>query len=170
MSGREFRRSRYHGPGELLRELVVLVRHLRRLLTLDLQARVPSALRERLMLVVTGVNRCRYCAAFHGRLALREGITREEARGLLAGLVDHCPDEEVPALLYARSWAEHRGRPGEAARQELRRIYGDSLATAIETVLHAIRVGNLLGNTWDYLLCNLSRGRFGCDPPAHREA
>lgn len=160
-----YRRRFYRRPAELLRDLALLARNLRPLLAREREGRLPAAFRERLMLVVTGVNRCRYCAAFHTRLALRAGISREEVRELLAALVQECPADEIPALLYARSWAEREGEADEPSREALRRTYGATRAVAIEAVLHSIRVGNLLGNSWDYLLCRLTRGRIGCDPP-----
>jgi hypothetical protein len=40
-------------------------------------------------------------------------------------------------------------------------IYEPDLAAGIELVLRAIRIGNLLGNTGDYLLFRLSHGRLG---------
>jgi AhpD family alkylhydroperoxidase len=41
---------------------------------------VPAAFRERLMMVVTEVNGCRYCSYSHARLALSAGVSREELR------------------------------------------------------------------------------------------
>ena len=115
------------------------------------------------MLVVTAVNRCRYCAHFHIQVASHSGITPKEARALLGSAVDSCPAHEIPALLYAQHWAERERGPDAAARAGLEAQYGPATARAIERVLSVIWLGNLLGNTLDYLLCWLSRGRVGCD-------
>jgi AhpD family alkylhydroperoxidase len=156
-------RRTYRSPVELARDVRRLTRALAASRRERAGARIPAAFRERLMLVVTGVNRCRYCAAFHGQLALRAGISAEASRALLAGVVDDCPDEELPALRYARHWAENDGREDPSLRAELQRTYGRGGAATIEAALHAIRIGNLVGNTWDALICRLSRGRFGCE-------
>ena len=117
--------------------------------------------RDRLMLAVTAVNGCRYCSYYHAQEALKAGLPDEELQKLLEGVVDNAPAGELPALLYAQHWAETDGKPDKAARQKLLETYGPQRAEAIETVLHMIRMGNLLGNTADYWLSNLSFGRWG---------
>ena len=158
-----FRRRRYESLGEFRQELGYLIQN-RPGLRLALDGNhISGPFRQRLMLVVTSVNRCRYCAAYHSRVSLTEGLSRSEIAGLLEGAgQDGCPEEEIPALLYARHWAEHNARPDKAAVEELAGIYGQEKAALIELVLRTIRLGNLSGNTFDYLLCRFSRGRFGC--------
>jgi AhpD family alkylhydroperoxidase len=114
--------------------------------------RIPPDLRERLMLVVTGVNRCRYCAAAHGVLARRAGLAATEVEDLIGGRVDAAPAEQLFALRFARSWAEHGGYAGEPAFRELERHYGGDTALGITSALHVIETGNLAGNTWDHLV------------------
>lgn len=124
---------------------------------------VDRAFRERLMLAVTSVNRCRYCAAFHAHAARLTGVSAEEAEILLQGRVADAPAREVPALLYALHWAEQDGRPDASLRRQLGEQYGAESAAAIEFALRAIRLGNLAGNTWDAMLHRLSGGRLGAD-------
>jgi AhpD family alkylhydroperoxidase len=112
-------RRAYRGPGELARDLRALLRLHGQLLRLYLRPRIPRAFRERLMLTVTAVNACRYCAAFHCRTAGRLGVPHEEAALLLEGEVAAAPPREVPALLYARHWAEADARPDPAERARL---------------------------------------------------
>ena len=116
------------------------------------------------MLTVTAVNQCRYCAYGHTRLALRAGVPREEIHFLLGGAIRDVPAREIPALLYARHWAERDARPDPEARHTLEQTYGPETAAAIDVVLRAIRIGNLTGSAFDALLCRASRGRFGCPP------
>jgi AhpD family alkylhydroperoxidase len=151
-----FRRRHYHSAAQLWRDL-------RQLIALRAQshAAVTPALRERLMLVVTSVNQCRYCAAFHTRAAQLSGLTPDEIALLLGGDLQHAPASEQPALLYAHGWAAADGAPDLDSNAQLVAIYGPALATGIELVLRAIRIGNLLGNTGDYLLFRLSGGRLG---------
>jgi len=89
------------------------------------------------MLAVTAVNGCRYCSYFHTKQALKSGITAEEIRDLLAGDVANCPQDEAVAA------------------------YGHQKTEAIHLILRMIRMANLLGNSWDYLIYRISFGRKG---------
>jgi hypothetical protein len=40
-------------------------------------------------------------------------------------------------------------------------VYGEETLKAIEIVLRMIRMGNLMGNTFDYVLFKVSFGRLG---------
>ena len=117
--------------------------------------------RERLMLAVTQVNQCRYCADFHAKQALEAGLVQEEIEQLLDGVIDHCPPDEVLAILYARHWAEQAGVPDPEIRQKLVETYGEAKTAAIDIVLRMIQTGNLSGNTVDYLKYRISGGRWG---------
>ena len=125
---------------------------------------LPTAFRERLMLVVTEVNACRYCAHFHARQALVAGLSPEEIQALTAGDFDTSPAEERPAMLYAQHWADADGSPDPAATARITALYGETQASAIELALRMIRIGNLAGNTFDYILYRLSMGRWGIQP------
>lgn len=151
-----FTRRHYRRPGELWGDL-------RRIALLRGEGRISPALRQRLMLMVTSVNRCPYCASFHGYVSRLSGITGEEIAQLLDGSAQRVPEEDAPALLYARLWAETRGQPAPELRTQLVERYGEAQAAAIERVLSTIWVGNLLGNTWDAILFRLSGGRLGDD-------
>lgn len=89
------------------------------------------------MLVVTAVNQCLYCAAFHSRAATLSGLALDEVALLLTGELQHTPAAELPALLYAHGWAAAAAsdRNGEA---ELVAIYGPDQAAGIVLVLHMI--------------------------------
>ncbi len=139
-------------------DITFVLRHFRYLR----RGSVSAAFRERLILTVTAVNQCLYCAYGHARLALRAGVQRDEIESLLCGAIPDVPTREIPALLYARHWAERDACPDPEARRTLEQTYGSETAMAIEVVLRAIRIGNLTGNAFDALLCRASRGRFGC--------
>ena len=112
------------------------------------------------MLAVTSVEGCRYCSYFHSKLALKGGITQGEIGKLLSGEVQDCPEEEHMAILYAQHWAESNACPDPEAVEKLEEIYGSERAEAIHLMLRMIRLGNLLGNTWDYLLYRISFGKW----------
>ena len=118
--------------------------------------------RERLMMVVTEVNGCRYCSTYHSRLALTSGVSDAELRELLDGSIPQdAPAEELPALRYAHNWAEKNAQPDLEAEKRLSEVYGDEKAEAIHIILRMIRAGNLLGNLADFLLYRFTFGRFG---------
>ena len=112
-------------------------------------------------MAVTTVNGCRYCSYFHAKQALKSGLPQEEISQMLSGDVDSCPEEEAVAVIYAQHWAESNTHPDPEAIQKLQETYGFEKVEAIHLVLRMIRLGNLLGNSWDYLLYRISRGKWG---------
>ena len=156
----KFPKRFYHNPIHFLQDIAFLLVHAPRARA-RVRGTISPAFRERLMMAVTSVNECRYCAHFHAQVALVSGITRAEIEQILDGEFSRAPESELPALLYAQHWAETNAQPDPAVRAKLVATYGDDTARAIEYVLRMIRVGNLLGNTFDYILYRLSFGRLG---------
>lgn len=169
MSRNQFTKRFYHNPIPLLQDVAYVLANAPRTRAL-VRNNIPPSFRERLMLAVTGVNACRYCAYFHTRLALTLGIERAEIEQILGGVVESAPANERVALAYAQHWAETNAQPDPAARATLVATYGDGTARAIELVLRMIRVGNLLGNTFDYVLYRVSFGRYGAASPQQKIA
>lgn len=158
---RGFRKRHYHNVSDLRHDLATLARERRRIKSSQGGAMIEKAFQERLMLAVTEVNGCRYCAYAHARIALSAGLSRSDVEALAAGDLEGSPPEQIPALLYARHWAETDGRPDLEARRRVLEIYGQDMTEAIELSMRVIRVANLAGNTWDYVLYRLSFGRWG---------
>ncbi|MHB0885394.1 MAG: carboxymuconolactone decarboxylase family protein [Bacillota bacterium] len=158
---RPFKRRVYHGLGQFWGEFRYLLANRHKLRAVMRGGLVSFAFRERLMLAVTSVNRCRYCTYYHSKLALESGLEPAEMHSLLGGGFEGSPPEEAPALLYAQHWAETEGRPDPEAVRRLTETYGPEKAEAIDLVLRAIRMGNLSGNTFDYFLHLISFGRWG---------
>jgi len=156
-----FRRRFYHNPGALWRDVRAVAARRRAQGSVMQGDVLHPAFRRRLMLAVTAVNGCRYCSYFHAHQALKQGIAPAEIKALGDGLFQDCPDQELPALLYAQHWAATDAHPDPVARERLLAIYGPTMVEAIELALCTIRVGNLLGNTGDYALYRLSFGRWG---------
>lgn len=156
-----FPRRYYHRPRALLHDMRVVLDRRKELQPLLRGETLPIPFRERLMLVVTQVNACRYCAYAHARQALVAGLSRQELDALTEGDFDTSPPGERPALLYAQHWAEAEGHPDPGATAHLITLYGEQTATAIDLALRMIRIGNLVGNTADYVLYRLSFGRWG---------
>ncbi|MCI0477255.1 MAG: carboxymuconolactone decarboxylase family protein [Anaerolineales bacterium] len=146
----------YHNPIHFFQDVAFILTNASRT-----RGAISPAFRERLMMAVTSVNACRYCAHFHAQVALTTGISRAEIEQILGGEFSRAPERELPALLYAQHWAETNAQPDPAVRAQFVQVYGDDTARAIERVLRMIRIGNLLGNTGDYVLYRLSFGRLG---------
>jgi AhpD family alkylhydroperoxidase len=156
-----FQRRTYRNLNEFLTDVRIILSRRQEIRALMRDGTIAPAFRERLMLAVTEVNGCRYCSHAHARAALSTGVSREEIEALAVSMFDGSPPDEVPALLYAQHWAEANARPEAAARQRVVGHYGEGTVGKIELALHMIRVGNLLGNTFDYLLHRISFGRWG---------
>ncbi len=159
MEGNE--RRIYHGFGELFTDLRKIMSRRREIRPLMQGELIAPAFRERLMLTVTAVNSCRYCSYGHARAALSEGVSRDEIEALGNGFFDDSPAEEVPAMLYAQHWAESSGEPEPSVRDQVVARYGEPVVAAMELAMRMIRMGNLSGNTIDYLLHRISFGRLG---------
>lgn len=157
----KFPRRTYHRLGEFLDDFKFMWEH-RPLIRKAMREIIPFAFRERLMMVVTQVNGCRYCSYFHAKESLRAGLGTDELRQLLTGMIPQdTPADELVALTYAQHWAESDAHPDSQVYQKLVETYGIEKSEAIHIILRMIRIGNLLGNTFDYWLYRLSFGHWG---------
>lgn len=113
---------------------------------------VSKAFAEKIMMVVTAVNGCRYCSYGHGRAALAAGVTESELQKLMALDLNGSDKNEVIALAFAQHYAESGCNPDPAAWNRVIEFYGEETANNIAVYLRMITFGNLLGNTFDALL------------------
>jgi AhpD family alkylhydroperoxidase len=157
----QFKKRTYKNLRDVFSDLSFPIRNRSRLREVSRKELISPAFRERLMLAVTAVNGCRYCSRFHAKQALKSGITTGEITELLAGDVANCPQDEAVAVVYAQHWAESNTHPDSEAVQRLQQTYGREEAEAIHLILRMIRMANLLGNSWDYLIYRMSFGRKG---------
>jgi AhpD family alkylhydroperoxidase len=155
-----FRKRTYSSLKELIKDLTFPLLNRKQLREVRHKELLSPAFQERLMLAVTAVEGCRYCSYFHSKLALKGGVSQEEIAKLLSGEVECCPEEEALAVLYAQHWAESDACPDPEAVDRLKETYGTEKAEAIHLMLRMIRLGNLLGNSWDYLLYRISFGKW----------
>jgi alkylhydroperoxidase family enzyme len=132
-------------PSRLLPWLVELARTAPGLgATYGLRRTLDARTRERLMLAVTEVNGCRYCAWIHG--SWQEFLGDRDDDGAV----------EDALLAYGRAAAD-AGRPLDAAGLE--RVIPAEAVTAVRATVAQIEVSNLVGNTVDGLLARLTRKR-----------
>jgi AhpD family alkylhydroperoxidase len=114
--------------------------------------RVSRQFSEKIMLAVTCVNGCRYCAYGHTRAALAMGIPEAELRKIVVGEWGDFPEQEAVALAFAQHYAESACQPDPAALQRFLDYYGRDTAQDILAYMRMITFGNLYGNTFDALL------------------
>jgi AhpD family alkylhydroperoxidase len=156
-----FNRRTYHDLNDFINDASSIMKQRKQIKSLMSGGLLTNEFRERLMLTVTEVNGCRYCQYAHARMALEAGLSQEEINTLSTGTFKNCPEEEVPALLYGQHWAETNGKPDEEAQQNILNIYGTEKVQAMHLAMRMIRMGNLIGNTWDYFLFRISFGHWG---------
>ncbi|NTU63364.1 MAG: carboxymuconolactone decarboxylase family protein [Chloroflexi bacterium] len=116
------------------------------------QWRISRPFAEKIMMAVTQVNGCRYCSYAHTRMALQAGVSEIELHNLLSGELNHLPEHEIIAVLFAQHYAEQADRDDAAAWQRLQDAYGADVAGDILTHIRVITFANLYGNTFDALL------------------
>lgn len=158
---KEFKKRTYKNIGQFFSDINFMRTHRDELHAAMNNGLVDDAFRERLMMAVTSVNGCRYCSYMHSKEALKAGVTAEEIAAMTECEFGTCPDEEQPALLYAQHWAESNAQPEEEPRNRVLDIYGEEKFGTIELMLRMIRMGNLLGNSFDKVLFTLSFGLLG---------
>jgi len=111
---------------------------------------------EKVMTVVTAVNGCTYCAWFHAKQAVTSGISEKEVKNMLNLLFEaDASDFEMPALLYAKHYAETNRNPDEVMTKNLFDFYEERTAKHIILMIRMIFFGNLSGNTCDAFLSRL---------------
>jgi AhpD family alkylhydroperoxidase len=156
----KFNKRLYKKPGDFFSDLWFIFRNLNKLNETMKNKVISFSFRERLMLAVTSVNGCRYCSYFHTKEALKSGMDTQEISQLLTGEFGNCPEDEAPAILFAQHWAESNGHADTQTVQRIEQLYGTQKTEVINLILHMIRLGNMTGNTWDYLRYSLSSGKL----------
>jgi AhpD family alkylhydroperoxidase len=156
---KNFNKRLYPNLREFASDLAFVLRRMDKMKALMRGELIDARFRERLMMAVTEVNGCRYCAYYHTKQALAAGIGSEELEEISQLSFESSPEAQRPALLYAQHWAESDAHPDPDAWECLRDAYSPEELDLIELSLRTIRIGNLMGNLGDYLLFKLSFGR-----------
>jgi AhpD family alkylhydroperoxidase len=145
-------KKRSYTPRSFFRDLREMLARRSEIRDTARSGRVSQAFAEKIMMAVTAVNGCRYCAYFHTRQALAEGVSQDEIARILALELDEFPPEEAVALAFAQHWAETAGQPDPEAEHRFRGTYGPQVSNDIMNWIRMITMGNLMGNSWDALL------------------
>lgn len=158
---KKFNKRVYSSFNEFFGDIKFLIKNHGQIKDLNSNKLISKEMQERLILAVTAVNSCRYCTYYHSKLALKSGVTNKELNTLLNGSVDNSPPEEKLALLYAKHWADQAGIPDQKFKEKIIEAYGPKKAEVINLAIRTINFGNLMGNTFDYLLFKISFGHLG---------
>jgi AhpD family alkylhydroperoxidase len=148
-------RKRIYSPRSFFSDLRDVVRHMPHLRVTMRSRRVPRPFMEKIMLVITQVNGCRYCSYFHTRMALTSGVDEVEIEKLMALETGDFSPEQAVALAFAQHYAESGCCPDPEAEARFRSYYGPQVSGDIMNVIHMIKMGNLAGNTLDAFLSRL---------------
>lgn len=113
---------------------------------------LSTELIEKVMLTVTEINGCEVCTVFHNKVAEKEGIKEEEIQMLFVADVEEIPQEDAPAILFSREYANSSGNPSEDSWSSLKTFYGESKAKGILGAVRTIMMGNTFGIVWGALV------------------
>ncbi|WP_067142959.1 carboxymuconolactone decarboxylase family protein [Oceanivirga salmonicida] len=102
-------------------------------------------LQERIMLAVTGVNKCSMCSYAHTKTAFEAGLSDNEIKAYLDTDFTNVPTNEAKAILFAQHYADTRGKVSKSSWDELVKEYGIEKAEAILSAIRAIMLGNATG-------------------------
>ncbi len=156
---KKFNKRLYPNLKEFFHDLGYVFKRTDKMKTLMRGEVIDATFRERLMMAVTEVNGCRYCAYYHSQQALAAGVGSDELAQIAEMSFESSPEKQRPALLYAQHWAESNAHPDPDAWTCMRGSYSPEELEMIELSLYVIRMGNLMGNLADYLLFKLSFGQ-----------
>lgn len=120
--------------------------------------KTSAALREKVMLGVTSVTDCRYCAWGHGHWAMAHGVSLEEVNQILGQQTEALrasAPAEAAAILFAQHYAEQLEQFDPAAIANLRTHYSDAQVAEILAYVRTVTLGGLTGNTLDAWLDRL---------------
>jgi len=150
-----FKMKVYTFPG-FIRDFFIFQKDLPALTMSLFHGRISRAFESKIMLTVTSVNGCKYCAWFHSRAALKAGMDQNEVKRLLSSqLIRQIGDKELVALNFAVHYAETDQKPDQELVRNLFEVYGDETAAEIMVKLRQIYFGNLCGNTFKAFLSRL---------------
>ena len=153
--GRKFRKKVYTFPA-FVKDFLFFHKNISAFIRDLFYRKISKAFEAKIMLAVTSVNGCKYCAWFHSREALKAGIDQNEVKQLLSSqLSGQIEDKELAALNFAFHYAETDRRPDRELVNNLFKVYGNETAAEILVKLRIIYFGNLCGNTFEAFLSRL---------------
>lgn len=101
--------------------------------------------KERIMLAVTEVNGCELCSYVHTKISLSSGMNKHEIKGLLNGIKDDIPDDQLVGVLFGEYYASSHEQPEKYMINRLIEEYGREKAKTICAILGMITLTNSMG-------------------------
>jgi len=155
-----FRKKTYR-HSEFWSDLFKVTKSLPALASIRKGRKVNGALREKVMLAVTGVNECRYCAFVHSNMARMLDVPKDEIERIMeSGNSGDPGSDEQPAIEFARHYAQTNQQPEPDMVSSFRKYYGNELADSLLRYMRMIYFASLFGNTFDAFLWRL-KGKPG---------
>ena len=117
--------------------------------------KTSRAMREKVMLGVTAINDCRFCAWGHSHWAISQGVPMEEVKQILGSMDDSLATSdpgEAAAILFGQHYAEHLDRIDPDAVLNLHHHFSEAQVREIVAYVYFITFTNLSGNTVDVVL------------------
>jgi len=117
--------------------------------------KTSKAVREKVMLGVTAINDCRYCAWGHSHWAAAQGIPLEEVNQILSsqvGSLKASDPAEAAAILFGQHYAEQLDEMDPESVKNLRNHFSQAQVQEILGHVYLMTFTNLSGNTVDVLL------------------
>jgi AhpD family alkylhydroperoxidase len=148
-------RKRIYTPRTFLSDLRDIFAHRKQMREMMRAKRVDRSFMEKIMLVITQVNGCRYCSYFHTQMALTSGVSETEIEQLVALEIGDFPPEQAVALAFAQHYAESGCCPDPDAEARFIAYYGLQVSDDIMNAIRMIKMGNLAGNTVDAFISRL---------------
>ena len=142
-------------PNNFLRTVANLVISSPIIIRSVFKPKTSKALREKVLLGVTAINDCRYCAWGHSHWAISQGIPLEEVNQILSnqdGSLKANDASEAAAILFGQHYAEHHDQIDPEAVKNLHNYFSDAQVREIVGFVYFITFTNLSGNTVDALL------------------
>ncbi len=106
-------------------------------------------LMDKTLLVVTGINNCKYCTWIDAKIALNDRIDKENVISILKqNFNTNANKAELPALIYAQNFTETNRKPNPEIIKNLYQAYGKETAEKVKLAVRVVTFGNMYFNTW----------------------
>jgi AhpD family alkylhydroperoxidase len=142
-------------PGNIWRTTANMLKAMPIIIRSIFRPKTSRQLREKVMLGVTAINDCQYCAWGHSHWALMQGVPLEDVNRILMDQDDDLKAEkpaEAAAILFGQHYAEHLGEIDPASVSNLGNYFDEAQVREILCYVHFISFTNLSGNTVDVVL------------------
>jgi len=142
-------------PANLLKTVGKVVTSFPAIIGSVFRPKTSKAVREKVMLGVTAINDCRFCAWGHSHWAAAQGIPLEEVNQILSsqvGALKASDPAEAAAILFGQHYAEQLDEIDPESVKNLSNFFSPPQVREILGQVHVITFTNLSGNTVDVLL------------------